>query len=345
MAEIEVEHIERERSFLGGLRRHNVSWGAIIAGALIAAATMLTLSLLGAGIGLASLEPTMDSVQTVGIGAAIWYILSKLFSLFVGGFCAARLAAVLDKPRAWLHGAAVWALAAIGSALLAGTALTNTVQGLTGVAQSAANGVGNVASAAASAIPEDVDLPNFMESDASIDALPPRLRRAIRDQGLTAEQLQAETRAAFRDVISRDEQRRIRGLAVETAVDVVRSPSDGLEDINAAIDRLVGEGGIISAEDRRELEATLTRRTGVTEQEARELVNRYQREAEAAAADIQKQAEELRAEAAATAEQAADAAGQAALWTALALLLGLLAAVFGAAAGRQDEPVSEQIYT
>ena len=340
MAEIPVEHHDNHaRGFL----RRDISWGAIIAGVLIALATMLALSLLGAGLGLLTVEASLGSLQNLGIGAAIWYLLSKLVSLFIGGFSAARLSANLDRGRAWLHGAAVWALAALGSAWLASSAIGSAATGLGNAASAAASGVGNVAQAASAVIPEDVDLPNILDSDATLDALPPRLRRALREQALTAEQLKAETRAAFRDVISREEQQRLRGVAIATATDVVRSPDDALEDINAGIDRIFGQNGIISAEDRRELEATLTRRTGVSEEEARELVNRYEAEARQAAAQLREQAAELRAEAEAAAEQAVDAAGTAALLASLALLLGLIAAVLGAGAGRQDEPVAAQL--
>ena len=342
MAEIEVERVHDVNTYATtagygrGFRRRDISWGAIFAGAVIAVATMLLLSLLGAAIGLMSVQPNLDSLQTTGIASAVWYVVSKLIALFVGGYAAARLSANLDGQRAMLHGATVWALAAIGSALLAASAIGNAFGALGSAVSSTASVAG---SAVQAVIPEDIDLPNFTSSDAAIDALPPRLQRAIRDQGLTAEQLRSETRAAFRDVISRDEQRRIQSLATNTAVDIIRTPGDAVEDFNSAIDRLVGQGGIISSEDRNELEVAISERLGLTRAESRELVNRYQREAQQAADRVRAEAAELRAEAASAAEEAADTAGQTALWAFFALLAGLIAAVVGAAMGRRDEPM------
>ena len=348
MAEIEVERVHdmdttyATAGYGRGFRRRDISWGAIIAGAVIAVATMLLLSLLGAAIGLMSVQPDLGSLQATGISAAVWYVVSKLVALFVGGYAAARLSANLDGQRAMLHGATVWALAAIGSALLAASAVGNAFGALGSAVGSTAGVVG---SAVQAAIPEDIDLPDFTSSDVTIDALPPRLQRAIRDQGLTAEQLRSETRAAFREVISRGEQRQLRNLASDTAMDIIRTPGDAAEDFNTAIDRMVGQGGIISSEDRNELEVAMTERLGLTRAEARELVNRYQREAQAAAERVRAEAAELRAEAASAAEEAADTAGQTALWAFFALLAGLVAAVVGAAMGRRNEPIVDTTRT
>ena len=71
-----------------------ISWGAIFAGAIIALATQLVLTLIGTAVGLATLNPETGqnpSGTTLGIGAGVWLVISSLVSLFLGGYIAGRL--------------------------------------------------------------------------------------------------------------------------------------------------------------------------------------------------------------------------------------------------------------
>lgn len=86
--------------------RSRVSWGAIFAGAVVALALYLLLSLLGAAIGL-SVSHQMRSDQ-LGSGAAIWAILSTLIALFLGGFVTTQCTAGENKAEAILYGIILW---------------------------------------------------------------------------------------------------------------------------------------------------------------------------------------------------------------------------------------------
>jgi len=103
-----------------------ISWGAIIAGALVALAVQVMLWLLGAGIGLAAISPTEGegSPQTLSIGAAIWWIIATLIALFVGGWIAAHLAGVSRKIDGALHGLVSWSLATVLALAMMGTTLS-----------------------------------------------------------------------------------------------------------------------------------------------------------------------------------------------------------------------------
>jgi NADH:ubiquinone oxidoreductase subunit 3 (subunit A) len=71
-----------------------VSWGAIVAGAVVASALSLALLMLGAGIGIVSVSPwstTNVSVTTFGILAVAWFIAVQLFASGVGGYLGGRL--------------------------------------------------------------------------------------------------------------------------------------------------------------------------------------------------------------------------------------------------------------
>jgi hypothetical protein len=114
-----------------------ISWGAIFAGAIIALATQLVLTLIGAAVGLATLNPATGqnpSSATMGIGAGVWLVISSLVSLFLGGYIAGRLGGTFNG---WLHGLATWATVTMLTILL----LTTAAGGLIG----AASGLGSLA--------------------------------------------------------------------------------------------------------------------------------------------------------------------------------------------------------
>ena len=105
-----------------------VSWGAAIAGAIVAAAFSLALVALGAGIGLISVSPwstNNPSVTTFGVLAAAWFIAVQLFSSGVGGYIAGRLRTRWARAhtdeiyfRDTAHGLLVWAIGAVITAVL-----------------------------------------------------------------------------------------------------------------------------------------------------------------------------------------------------------------------------------
>ena len=116
-----------------------VSWGAIIAGAVVASALSLALLMLGAGIGLVSVSPWSNnnvSVTTFGILAAAWFIAVQLFASGVGGYLAGRLrtrwvSVHTDEVyfRDTAHGLIVWGVGAIVTAWLLTSGAASVVSG------------------------------------------------------------------------------------------------------------------------------------------------------------------------------------------------------------------------
>src|SRR6059058_5635247 len=81
----------REAYYGFGRAYARISWGAIFAGAVVALAVQLVLTLIGGAIGLATLSPATGqspSGTALGLGAAIWLVISSLISLFVAGYVA-----------------------------------------------------------------------------------------------------------------------------------------------------------------------------------------------------------------------------------------------------------------
>ena len=127
-----------------------ISWGAVLAGVVVALVTQILLNLLGIGIGAATLDPTVGdnpSAMSFSIGAGIWFALSTILSALAGGYAAGRLAGVLRESTAGWHGLTAWALTTLVIFYLLGS----TVGGLLGGAyRGMTNALGNVSSAVAS---------------------------------------------------------------------------------------------------------------------------------------------------------------------------------------------------
>ncbi len=86
--------------------RSRVSWGSIFAGAVVALACYLVLTLLGASIGLS----VADNVRsdTLGAGAATWAVIATIASLFLGGWVTTQCAVGENKVEAVVHGVIMW---------------------------------------------------------------------------------------------------------------------------------------------------------------------------------------------------------------------------------------------
>jgi hypothetical protein len=92
---------------------NKVSWGAIFAGVVVALVTQVLLTMLGAGIGIATLDPgTGDNPapSSFSIAAGIWYTLSGIVAAFVGGYVAARMSGKTLPTTGAFHGLTTWAL-------------------------------------------------------------------------------------------------------------------------------------------------------------------------------------------------------------------------------------------
>jgi hypothetical protein len=134
-----------------------VSWGSILAGVTAAIAVQLLLNLLGIGVGAASINPQQGQPgQGLAVGAVVWFVISSIISLFVGGWIAGRLARTPNKKDGALHGFVTWALASLALFYLLSTAVGGLLGGAASVlgqtASLAARGAQAVTPAATSLI-------------------------------------------------------------------------------------------------------------------------------------------------------------------------------------------------
>lgn len=91
--------------------RDRIRWGPIIAGMLSALTVFVALSVLGAAIGATTLYANgTGSANTnhYGVAAGIWGAVSALIAFFIGGFVAAKTAAVGGEGNGWINGVMVF---------------------------------------------------------------------------------------------------------------------------------------------------------------------------------------------------------------------------------------------
>lgn len=119
-----------------------VSWAAIAAGAVAAAALGLVLVAFGAGLGLSAISPWTDtgvSASTFRTGTGIYVVIVAVMSSAVGGYLAARLRTRLVGLhsnevffRDTAHGFLAWAFATIITATALSAAMGHLANGTAG---------------------------------------------------------------------------------------------------------------------------------------------------------------------------------------------------------------------
>jgi len=83
-----------------------VSWAAIFAGAVVALAAYLVLTLLGGAIGLSISDAARSSTLTTS--AAVWAIVGTAIALFMGGWVTSQCTVGENKTEAVVHGVIMW---------------------------------------------------------------------------------------------------------------------------------------------------------------------------------------------------------------------------------------------
>ncbi len=110
-----------------------VEWGAVLAGAVLAAAISFVLLTFGAAIGLSATSPWPNSgvsAKLIATLALLWAMMQQIGAFMVGGYVAGRMRSRWREPtqhevefRDGLHGGLVWAVGiVIAAALVMATA-------------------------------------------------------------------------------------------------------------------------------------------------------------------------------------------------------------------------------
>lgn len=119
-----------------------VSWGSVFAGAAVAGASIILLSLLGVAFGAGGLRfthTTASEMAGYGRGAGIWTAVNLILSMGFGAYVAARLSGTHSHLDAGLHGITVWAIAVLGMTILFAQAIGSVIGTVASTAGTAAS--------------------------------------------------------------------------------------------------------------------------------------------------------------------------------------------------------------
>jgi hypothetical protein len=315
-----------------------VSWGAIFAGALSAAALSFVLLAIGAAFGLSVASPwdftgreAAETAATAGIGAAIFLVIVHALASGVGGYLAGRLRFKLSGLRGdetyfrdTAHGMVTWAVSALATILIiaclaiaaarSGVALGTA--GLQAAGQAAGGAMAGAAPAWMDQARQDRDRTGYL-----IDSLfrPGNAGTAAPATGGTTGEAPAGQAAAPSATPQASATMSLSQPARSEAI------TRGQRDEIGRIFRLALDGDF-SPEDKSYLTQLVAQETGLPQSEAEQRVNQ-----------IIGQAKTAKTEAEQKAKEAADAARKAgmytALWAAVAMLAGAFAASLAATWG------------
>lgn len=237
-----------------------ISWGAVFAGVTLALVTQIVLSMLGTGIGLSTIDPLEGDTPGagIGIGAGIWWAVTSIVTLFIGGWVAGHLAGVPRRSDGALHGLLVWGLATLIAFYLLTSAVGKLVSGTFNMLGSVASGVGSAVSSVAPEV-ADVVSEQAKQSGLSIDDIKNEAQKILRQTKkpeLQPKNIEQEASAAVE-------------AAKETGKDAAQSPQQADSEISTLLDKILKQGkDVASQADRDALINVVMARSDMSREEA-----------------------------------------------------------------------------
>jgi hypothetical protein len=312
-----------------------VAWGAIIAGMVIAVVVQLVFSLLGAGIGLSTVDPTRyntPDAASFGLGTGIWWIVSSVIALFAGGWVAGRLSDAPEKTEAVLHGLLTWGLATLVTVYLLASIVGSVMRGGASVvgktADVAASSIGAVAGPAV-----EMARDQLAASGISLESMKAQVQKLMAQTGNPALQPSAVANQASAAA----------GQLTSAAINAGSSGNTPSDDLRAALEKIISSGkDTIEQVDRNSVVNVVMARTGVSRAEAEQRTDAWISQYHQARVQWQQKKMEAETTARQMADDAASASSKAALGAVAALVLSALAAAFGGMyAGRRVAVVTQ----
>jgi len=209
---------EVDRNLL--IPRNRVQWGPVFAGVVVSLTTMLVLSILGVAIGASAVDRTTD-LSDWKTAAGLWGAATVLIAFFLGGWVAAKTAAVGGSGSGIING-----LVSGAATLLFLIWLTTT--GLTGLAGFLGSNISNLAAAAPPSVV------NQATQDVNTSGAADQAQQAAQNPGQTIE----TTARNAADETAKGAW----GTFLAMAVALVAAALGGLVGHNTRRDLVIGEG-------------------------------------------------------------------------------------------------------
>jgi hypothetical protein len=115
MAEVDIE-----RTTILDVTPSGMSWGAIIAGWVVAVGIAFLMYVAGLAMGFSAFDPydADATAKGIGVGTCVWLVLTWIVSLLLGGMFASWFDGRDDETTGVMHGVTVWGLSIAASGLL-----------------------------------------------------------------------------------------------------------------------------------------------------------------------------------------------------------------------------------
>lgn len=300
-----------------------ISWGAVFAGGIAALAISILLNLLGLGLGFTAIDPLSESqpLSGLGTGTIIWWIVSNLIALFLGGMVAGRTAGFISKTDGGLHGFLSWCLYAAVCLFFITSLVGSIISGVSGTVSSIFGGG------------------QQQEIVVRVDG---QQQQAQNQQGPTFENL----RSQVIQLINQAEQYGI--LPSGASEDVNQALDEGIAqmsemwqelDLDQNIDEFLNDLSVefengnlsisVEGEDyinREEITNYLAQNTDLSEQEIEQMINEWNKNIEQAINEVEKLYQEAKQKVEEFSDQLADTIATISLISFFALILGAVAA-------------------
>ncbi|RYE12040.1 MAG: hypothetical protein EOP45_23580, partial [Sphingobacteriaceae bacterium] len=227
----------------------------------------ITLSLLGLGIGLSTIDPKTEADPTagLGIGSAIWYIVSNLIALFAGGWIAGRLTQARRPFDGMIHGLLTWSILTMATLYL----LTSTIGSVLG---GAGRLLGNTLSVAGNV------------AGKGIEAAAPAVGDKLKEEGINIDNLkqQAETllrqtgKPALQPGALSNQATAATNTASNAASNVAANPQQSDNQLDGLLDNLKNRAdGVTSQVDKDAMVNVIVARTGKSQAEASQIADNW----------------------------------------------------------------------
>jgi hypothetical protein len=287
--------------------RSRISWGAIIAGVVVAMILQVAMNMLGLAIGAAALDPGDPGALAPNFGTAtvLWMAASIFISLFTGGAVAGYMSGRVGRNEGLWHGLTVWAVTTILALWMLTSAAGSVINGVT---NALGQGLGLLGSAAADIVPEVAETAVLQDS----------LLTSIRDEagamsGPSTSATTTDAGATTDNNGANAQQPRAMNASMVLAVGEFLAAEEGSPEAQTARDNLM----------------TMMTDMGVSQEEATATIDRWERDFRAVAAQADERAEQA-------AEDIANAVATTAGLTFMVIALGGLAAGAGGFLGAPE---------
>src|SRR5690554_197854 len=240
--------------------RRRISWGAVLAGTVVAIMVMMLINLLTLGFGLRSIDPATEAQPFAGLGTGttIGMIIANVLALFLGGWVAGRLAGEVRGLEGAMHGLLTWGLVTLISVWLLTTAVGRMVGGVASVVGQGLSLAGQGAAALAPGAAQAVE-------------------DALASQGVDLESIRQEA-AQVLEQTTQVPPEEAADEAAEAGQDIVQNPQAAGRRVDRLITQVFGANPAQDV-DRSDLEAALVE-SGMTPEEAEQTVTNWQQVAD-----------------------------------------------------------------